>query len=161
MAAKAEVRPATAMDSVNIVRLLKGQHAESAARLLAPFEDQKVLQYVTATLGNKYAFSIVAEASGRLIGSVAMSPIPLPWAGNVVVLGEAWFAVVPACRDKGIADRLLDTMGKMIDDVGVPAIHGTNLFAPEEFDDVLSKRPDLVIGRTTFVRVPKRKKEAA
>jgi N-acetylglutamate synthase-like GNAT family acetyltransferase len=145
------------MDSVNIVRLLKTQYAESAARLLAPFDEQRVLQYVTATLGNKYAFSIVVEASGRLLGTAALAPVPLPWC-TAVVMAEAWFAVVPAYREKEAPGQLLLALGAMLDREGIAAIHGTNLLAPEEFDELLAARKDLTIGRTTYVRVPKQAK---
>jgi len=146
------------MDSVNIVRLLKTQFAESAARLVAPFDDQRVLEYVTLTLAN--CFAIVVESSGRLLGSAAMAPVRLPWCG-VVVMGEAWFAVVPAYRDKGVPDQLLSAIAAFLDAQGLPAIHGTNLLAPEGFDDLLSSRKDLVIGRTSYVRVAARKEAAA
>jgi len=146
------------MDSVNIVRLLKAQYAESAARFLAPFDEQRVLEYVTMTLAN--AFAIVVEASGRLLGSAAMAPVRLPWCG-VLVMGEAWFAIVPACREKGVGEQLLSAIGAFLDAQHLPAIHGTNLLAPEGFDDLLAKRRDLKIGRMTYVRARSVAKKAA
>lgn len=160
MAAKSQLRPATAMDSVNIVRLLKQQHLESAAKLIAEFDEQKTLEYVTAAIANQYAFVVVVEASGRLLGTACMAPIPLIWSRNRV-LGEAWFAVVPACRQKGVTEQMLDAIAAIADKAGLAVAHGTNLLAPEDFDDALAKRKDLIIGRTAYVRSPLRKQEAA
>jgi GNAT superfamily N-acetyltransferase len=157
VASKAQVRPATAMDTVNLVRLLKAQHAESAARLLAPFDEQRVLEYVTITVRNttdaRGCFAIVVEASGRLLGSAAIAPTILPWCG-VIVMGEAWFAVVPSYRDKGVPEQLLSGIGLFLDRVGRPAIHGTNLLAPSSFDRMLAKCKNLTPGRTSYLRLP-------
>src|SRR4029077_708753 len=127
------------------------------ARLLAPFDEQRVLQYVTTTLAN--CFAVVVEASGRLLGSAALAPVRLPWSG-LLVMGEAWFAVVPAYREKGADDQLLTALCIFLDSQNVPAIYGTNLLAPESFDQTLLKRRDLVIGRTSYVRVPAPAKKA-
>lgn len=158
---KGQLRPASAMDSVNIVRLLKLQHAESAARLLGEFDEQRVLQYVTATLANPQAYSIVVEFSGRILGSAAIAPIPIVFSRGLV-MAEAWFAVVAACREQEVPGQMLDAIATLADSVPVHLILGTNVLAPVDFDDILSARADLTIGRSSYVRVPRiAKKEAA
>ena len=58
-------------------------------------------------------------------------------------------------------DELLAAIGAFLDTQHVAAIHGTNLLAPEAFDELLAKRKDLRIGRTTYVRVRSPAKRAA
>lgn len=158
---KGTVRPATPMDSVNIVRLLKQQHAESAARLIGEFDEQRVLQHVAAVLANKDAFIIVVEASGRLLGSAALTPVPVMFC-RAWVLAESWFAVVPSWRSQGVPEQLLEALGAVADRVQAFTLLGCNLIAPDAFDDVLGARKDLTFGRTTYVRAPVAvKKEAA
>jgi len=68
---------------------------------------------------------------------------------------------VPACRQKDVGEQLLAAIAAFLDTQHVAAIHGTNLLAPEAFDELLAKRKDLRIGRTTYVRVRSPAKRAA
>jgi len=147
------------MDSVNVVRLLRTQYAESAARLLAPFDEQRVLQYVVTTIAKCPV--VIVEQNGRLLGSAAIAPVILPWCGKIV-MGEAWFAVVAGYRDKGTPQELLKWLGAFLDREGLAAVFGTNLLAPANFDAVLRKQGGMEQGRTSYLRVPATaKKEVA
>jgi predicted N-acetyltransferase YhbS len=163
---KISVRPATAMDSVNIVRLLKAQYDEAAVRDLAPFDEDEILRYVTRTItpdpNNPFrAYLLVAEKDGRILASLALTPIPLPWNKAFIVLMESWFAVVPQYRTKGLADKLRDEAEVMLDTIGMFAFFGTNLLTTSAVDHVFANRDGYTAGRTAYVRTPKKKAAAA
>jgi GNAT superfamily N-acetyltransferase len=153
-------RPATAMDSVNIVRLLKAQYDESAARFLAPFDEKHILRYITATLGNfdpernGAAYCIVAEKDGRLLGSLALADIVLPWNPQFKVMAECWFPVVPQYLAKGVGEKLRDYAYGMLDMAGKTAFFGTNMYTSNAIDKVIADSPGVHAARTAFIRVP-------
>lgn len=140
------------MDSVNIVRLLKVSHGESPIKLVADFDDQRVLEYVTTTL--RHCFCVVAESSGRVLGSLALAPIRLPWSPTTLVLAEAWLAVIPQFRTKGVPEKLLAAAGVFLDRTQHAAFLGTSMVAPSAFDAIMEGLPDYAAVRTSFIRVP-------
>lgn len=163
---KITIRPATAMDSVNIVRLLKAQYDEAAVHAVAPFDEDEILRYVTRSItpepGNPLrAYILVAEKDGRIFGSLALTPVPLPWNRAFMVLMESWFAIVPKYRDKDLADRMRDSAERMLDSIGMFAFFGTNLLTTASVDHIFSGRPGYHPGRTAYVRAPAKKVAAA
>lgn len=163
---KITIRPATAMDSVNIVRLLKAQYDEAAVRHLATFDEDEILRYVTRTItpdpGNPLrAYILVAEKDGRILASLALTPVPVPWNKSILVLMESWFAIVPQYRTKGIAERMRDNAEVMLDKLGMFGFFGTNLLTTNAVDPVFAGRDGYAPGRTAYIRTPKKKAAAA
>lgn len=79
------IRPATALDAVNIAKLLKLTLGEKEPGRV---NDAKMVQWVLSTLDR--AFVAVAEHAGRrLVGSIACVPMQPPWSDDWY-LGEAW-----------------------------------------------------------------------
>jgi hypothetical protein len=147
------IRPASPMDAVNIVRLIKGGWKETPAAQISEFDELKLLEYVSTTM--KHAFAIVAEheASGRLLGTVAAAPIRMPWCQGVV-LAESWFAVVPHERAKAVPDQLLGELDRFLDKQGLSALLGTQVLTPARFNEVYAKRKGYQPSRATFIRLP-------
>lgn len=154
------LRGAVPTDQVNILRLLKDGWQEGAAGALGPFDELRVSRFIIATLENKLAFTIVAERSGRILGSFAMAPALLP-ATEAKVMVEAWLAVRPEQREKGLTQRLLTAAEYVLDKSQLPMIFGTNMMASAAFDRVLSGRQGYAPVRQTFYRAPARKVAAA
>lgn len=157
-------RPATAMDSVNIVRLLKSQYDESPAKHLAPFDESQILRYVTNTLGQLSAdplagaYCIVAEKGGRLLGCLALADILVPWNKAFKVMAECWFVVVPQYQAKGVVEKLRDYSNSMLDMAGKTAFFGTNMYTSNAVDKIIGAGDGIYAGRQTFIRIPHMKR---
>lgn len=156
---KIVIRPATAMDSVNLVRLLKSGYEESAARKIAPFDEQEILRYVSEVINpsNKQmpaTYCTVAEKEGRLLGSLALTPRPVPWHPRTWVMMENWFAVAVSNRIKGVDGMLLDQAWDMLDRLNLFAFMGTNMFTSNSVDLAIESAPSMTRGRITFIRQP-------
>jgi GNAT superfamily N-acetyltransferase len=146
------IRPATAMDSVAIVRLIRAGYAETPAKHIGELDEQKLLEYVTGTL--RHAFVVVADqGSGRVVGTLALGPIRVPWC-NAVVMAESWFAVVEAHRAKGIPEQLLGAAEVFLDKNKLVGFLGTQMLTPASMNAVIAKRPGYVPSRQTFLRLP-------
>jgi hypothetical protein len=138
------------MDSVNIVRLIKAGWKESAATHIAPVDEQRLLDYVTTSL--KHCFCVVAEADGRLLGSIAMVPIQLPWAAkNIVVMAEAWYCVQTVQRRETVKEVLLQAVEQFLDQTRHTAIMGTSILAPPDLTATMAKRPGYIPSRQVFL----------
>lgn len=146
------LRPATVMDSVNLVRLIRSGWEESAAREVAPMDDNKLMEYVQKSL--KHCFCVVVEQDRRILGSVCLVPIGLPWANNVLALAEGWFIVQGPQRRKGIPELLLGAVERFLDEQNHVAILGSNLLAPPDMSDAMDGRPGYRPVRLTFLRLP-------
>lgn len=148
---EAVIRPAGPMDSVNVVRLIKDGWKETPAAQISPLNEQKLLEYVTATL--RHSFCIVAERNGRMLGTLAVAPIRMPWC-EAVVMAESWFCIVPKYRDRKLPDQMLAVLDQFLDKQKLPAILGTQVLAPARFNAMLGERAGYLHSRATFVRLP-------
>lgn len=146
----AEVRPATAMDSVNIVRLIKDGWKDTPAVQVAAFNEHNVLEYVTKTIS--HSFSLVVDLNGRVLGTIALVPIRLMWCQEPV-MAEAWFAIQRNHLDRGIPERLLDMCDEFLDKNDLPVVWGTNAIVPSDFNAILVKRGYETI-RSSYLRMP-------
>lgn len=147
---QAEVRPATAMDSVNIVRLIKDGWKDTPAAQVSVFNEHNMLEYVTKTIG--HSFSLVVDLHGRILGSIALVPIRMPWAKEAI-MAEAWFAVQRQQRDRGVPEQLLEVCDKFLDKNDWPVVFGTNVIVPADFNEILLRRGYEVV-RSSYLRLP-------
>lgn len=146
----ATVRPATAMDSVNIVRLIKDGWKDTPASQVSAFNEHNMLEYVTKTIG--HAFSVVAELHGRILGTAALVPIRMPWSKDPV-MAEAWLAVQRQQRDRGVPEQLLAVCDEFLDKNDWPVVWGTNVIVPRDFNAILLKRGYEEV-RSSYLRLP-------
>lgn len=145
-----DIRPTTAMDSVNIVRLIKEGWKETPTSRVSLFNDHAMLEYVTKTIA--HAFTLVADLHGRVLGSIALVPIRMPWSKDAV-MAEAWFAVQPPQREKGIPEQLLEACDEFLDKNAWPVVWGTNAIVPSAFNELLAERGCESI-RSLYLRMP-------
>jgi GNAT superfamily N-acetyltransferase len=145
------IRPASSMDSVNVVRLIKAGWKETPAAQLNGVNEQQLLEYVMSTL--RHSFAIVADLEGRLLGTLAVAPIRIPWCDSLV-MAEAWICVVPQYRSKRVPEQLLDALDQFLDKNTLPVILGTQILTPPCFNEILAKRTGYEPSRSTFLRLP-------
>lgn len=109
------IRPATALDAVNIAKLLK--HTLGADQDALRVSDPKIVKWVMSTL--ETAFVAVADLSGRIVGSIAMTPTQQPWSDDWF-MGETWFAVKPSLHTQTTAADLRNEVEKFAEAKGFP-----------------------------------------
>jgi GNAT superfamily N-acetyltransferase len=139
------------MDSVNIVKLIKAGWKETPASSVGEFNESAMLEYVNTTL--RHAFAIVADLEGRLLGTIAVAPIRMPWYSKVI-LAESWFAVIPHDRAKKVPEQLLTELERFLDKQGLPALLGTQVLTPARLNAVFTPDRGYEPLRATFVRLP-------
>lgn len=149
-----QIRPASPMDSVNIVRLIKEGFEETPAKGLGDLDELKLLELVS--FGIRHSFVLVAELNpgGRILGSIAVTPVRPPWC-TAVLMTEQWFAVKDAYRTRNIPEQLLEALEAFLDKDGRPALLGTQMLTPAWADAVFAKRSRLgyAPSRGTFLRL--------
>lgn len=153
------IRPASAMDSVNIVRLISEGYEETPAKEMGALDEQKLLEYVTATL--RHAFVIVAaqKPGNRVLGALGVAPIRLPWC-NAVVMAETWFAVTGAYRTRRVPEQLLEALEVFLDQNKLVGFLGSQMLTPACMNATIAKRAEYAPSRQTFLRLPNRHLDA-
>lgn len=99
-----KIRPVTAIDVSNIVRLLLEWHSTSMIQYPPPVEND-VLRWVAGVLDIGYIGA--AERAGRIIGTIGIEPRQFQWNKATWFLGDAFFYVNPNYRRSGVATALL------------------------------------------------------
>jgi hypothetical protein len=140
------------MDSVNIVRLISEGYEETPAKEMGLLDEQKLLEYVTATL--RHAFVVVADQGRRVLGSVGVAPIRVPWC-NAVVMAETWFAVTGAYRTRRVPEQLLEALETFLDQNKLVGFLGSQMLTPSDMNAIIAKRPEYAPSRQTFLRIPR------
>ena len=148
------LRPATALDAVNIAKLIR--HTLGADRGLLRVNDSKVVQYVINTI--ETSFVAVADMSGRLLGSIALTPSQQPWSDDWF-MSEAWFCVKPSVHTGDTAERLLQEATAFADVQKLP------LFFRVPHDDtpksaLISDRHGFNVLGAQYLRAPQRGRDA-
>lgn len=149
---KVTIRSATAMDSVNIVRLIKAGYTETPAKDIGELDEHQLLEYVVATI--RAGFTLVADMEGRLLGTIAMAPIRMPWFPTPI-MAEVWLAVVPNYRPKGVPEQLIGVVEQLLDRQNMAGFLGTQMLTPAELDSAYAKRPGYRASRASFIRLPR------
>lgn len=144
------IRPATALDAVNIAKLLKAQLGADQDQLRV--NDKRMVQWVMTTLDT--AFVAVADCSGRIVGSIAMSPMQQPWSDDWF-MGETWFTVKPSVHADNTAKELLE-MAEQFADSKALALFFKVPATDTDKDSLLSERRDFHFMGTAYYREAKR-----
>lgn len=146
-----KARPAKPLDAVNLMRLLEeGLLTENEEGLFPPPEYPRLLNWVTNVIHNGYA--VVIEKSGRIVGSLALMPIQLPWAEQWV-LNMEWFYVKKRFRGNA-ADALLIAAHAMADSRGATIVGGVSSGRNTALKDRLMKMKGYIYLGGQFIRRP-------
>lgn len=116
-----KIRPARPLDTSNITRLLIECHAEGSAY---PPVDQTIgVRWVTQTLAE--GFVIVADVSGRLVGTLALTNYQFPWSPKWFMYLE-WLYVQKKFRKGGAFDALMAAAHAYADEHSAPIVAGVS-----------------------------------
>jgi len=97
------VRRAKPYDVSNLCRLMD-QAQQDSGGLYPDVDHGYMMNWCASTLAKGYV--IVAEKSGRIIGSIALTDFQFPWNPRWYLSME-WFYVNPSFRENGTADALI------------------------------------------------------
>jgi predicted N-acetyltransferase YhbS len=143
-----KIRRAKPLDASNLARLLFAAHDEASAY---PEVDQVYgLNWITQTLSN--GFVIVADASGRVVGTLALTRFNFPWSPQVYLYLE-WLFVQRKFRKGGAFEALIQAAHAFADEHKLPILAGvTSADAKVFLKDKLFKQHGYTYMGGDFVR---------
>lgn len=115
------IRPAKPLDTSNLVRLLTAAHDESGS--YPPVDQHMGLNWITGTLNEGYV--IVADVSGRLVGTLALTNFNFPWSPEQYMYLE-WLFVQKKFRKGGAFDALIKACHAFADQNDAPILAGVS-----------------------------------
>lgn len=116
-----KIRPAKPLDASNIARLLIDAHDESGPGAYPPVDHTIGIQWITRTLTSGYV--IVADVSGRLVGSLALTNYQFPWSPKWYLYLE-WLYVQKKFRTSGGFEALMTACHAHADAMNAPIVAG-------------------------------------
>ncbi len=114
-----KIRPAKPLDVSNISRLLIEAHENAGA--YPPVDHTVGINWVTRTLSEGYV--LVADVSGRLVGTLALTNYQFPWSPKWYMYLE-WLYVQEKFRKGGAFEALIQATHIHADDNDAPIIAG-------------------------------------
>lgn len=115
------IRPAKPLDTSNLVRLLTAAHEEASAY---PSVDPAYgLNWITRTLTEGYV--IVADVSGRIVGTLALTQYNFPWSPQLYLYLE-WLFVQRKFRKGGSFEALIQASHAFADEHKMPILAGVS-----------------------------------
>lgn len=122
------IRPAKPLDTSNLIRLLIASHEESGT--YPPVDHHMGLRWVTRTLSEGYA--IVADVSGRLVGTLAVTNYNYPWSPEQFMYLE-WLFVQKKFRTGGVFNALMKALHAFADEHDSPILAGISAGGKDVF----------------------------
>lgn len=138
-----KIRPAKPLDASNLYRLLVQAHDEGSAY---PAVDPYMgLNWITRTLNEGYV--IVADVSGRLVGTLALTNFQFPWAPQWYMYLE-WLYVQNKFRKGGAFEALITACHAHADQNDAPILAGVSAAGHDVYlkDKLLQQRGYTYIG---------------
>jgi predicted N-acetyltransferase YhbS len=116
-----KIRPAKPLDTSNLVRLLTAAHDEAGA--YPPVDQAYGLNWITRTLTEGYV--IVADVSGRLVGTLSLTNYQFPWSPKWYMYLE-WLYVQRKFRKGGVFEALIQAAHAHADQMNAPILAGVS-----------------------------------
>ena len=116
-----KIRPAKPLDTSNIARLLIECHDENGA--YPPVDHTVGINWITQTLSN--GFVLVADVSGRLVGTLALTNYQFPWSPKWYMYLE-WLYVQKKFRKGGAFEALIQATHVHADESDAPIVAGVS-----------------------------------
>lgn len=116
-----KIRPAKPLDTSNIGRLLIEAYDEGGA--YPPVDHTIGLKWITQTLTDGYV--VVADVSGRLVGTLALTNYQFPWSPKWYMYLE-WLYVQKKFRKGGAFEALLTATHAYADENDAPIVAGVS-----------------------------------
>lgn len=143
------IRPAAALDAANIVRLLKQLWLEETALPADRVNDWKALQYVIKTL--EQGRVLVAELSGRIVGTVAAQVTQEPWSDESLI-EIRWLYAVTQSKDE-ILQVLLQQMEAFANEQELPLLARVFRYSRDRIDYFGGRKGYVPMG-SSYLRIP-------
>ena len=116
-----KIRQAKPLDASNLYRLLEEAHDQGGAY---PKTDPHMgLNWITRTLNEGYV--VVADVSGRLVGTLALTNYQFPWAPDWYMYLE-WLYVQQKFRKAGAFHALMQAAHAYADNSDAPILAGVS-----------------------------------
>lgn len=146
-----KARPAKPFDTVNLMRLItEGLETEQEEGTLPPADPHRVLDWVTSVIQNGYG--VVIEKSGRIVGSLGLLPVQLPWTAEWA-LNMEWLYVKQRYRG-GALNALLLAAHAFADDKGAMIVGGVSSGRNTALKDRLMQMKGYIYVGGQFIRRP-------
>lgn len=123
-----KIRPAKPLDTSNIARLLIECHGDASA--YPPVDHTVGINWITQTLADGYV--LVADVSGRLVGTIALTNYQFPWSPKWYMYLE-WLYVQKKFRKGGAFQALMKAVHAHADSHSAPIVAGVNAGDREVF----------------------------
>lgn len=143
--AKILIRKARATDTSNLIRLLEDGHEDDASAYPGAVDQVRGLRWITETLCDGHV--IVADLSGRLVGSLALTNYQFPWSAQWYMYLE-WLFVHKRFRAMGAFDAMMAAAHAYADEHGAPILAGVSASGKDVFvkDRLMQMRGYTYIG---------------
>jgi predicted N-acetyltransferase YhbS len=146
MSAQTIIRPATALDAVNILKIIRKSDT------LPNDSDRSELQAVRSVLDVlELAHAWVSEQHGRVVGTIALRPVQ---EAGVRMLSEEWFAVIPSFWSRQMPFELLAEGERCADRVGAWLRLGTRGETAAELKSMYARLKSYSYHGGAYVRRP-------
>ena len=116
-----KIRQAKPLDASNLYRLLTESHEEGGA--YPPTDPRMGLAWITNTLNTGYV--IVADVSGRIVGTLALTDYQFPWSPKWYLYLE-WLYVQKKFRNQGAFHALVHAAHAFADERNAPLFAGVS-----------------------------------
>lgn len=145
-----KIRPAAALDAANIVRLLKNLWFEETALPADRVNDTKAMVYVMQTLDQGRV--LVAELSGRIVGSIACLATQEPWSDESF-LEVRWLYAMNKTLRLEIENVLLDQAERLSDEQDLPLLARVFRYSRDRVDHFGGRASYVSMG-PSYLRIP-------
>lgn len=143
-------RQGTPFDMTNLMRLMEMAYQDGEQyETYAPVNNEKLMQWVQRVLITGHVF--VVEKSGRLIGSISVTPFQFPWSDHWFMNIE-WLYVVKKYRSSQVAEALFTALHRLADEQGAPITGAISSVADAEIKDRLMRMKGYTYLGGLFVR---------
>lgn len=143
-----KIRPAAALDAANIVRLLKHLWHEETAIPADRVNDRKALRYVIETLEQGHV--LVAELSGRIVGTVAAQVTQEPWSDESLIEVRWLYAITSR---ELVEPALLEQAEAFADEQELPMHARVFRYAGDRLDHFGGRKGYISMG-PSYLRIP-------
>ena len=148
--AQIKIRRAHPLDVSNLTRLLDQAVQEDEGAYPEP-DYYMAINWITGILSEGYV--VVAEKSGRLIGSIAVTNYRFPWSPRWYLYVD-WLFVSRSYRAGGVFDALMKALHAYADDKGAPVFGGISSGRDATLKDRLMRMSGYHYLGGQFIREP-------
>lgn len=148
MSAQTMIRSATALDAVNVLKIIRKSDdplPDEPSGIDELRAVRRVLDVIEASI------TLVSEQHGRVVGTIALRPVQ---ESGAWMLDEEWFAVLPSFRSRREPYELLAACEKIADSQGKAIRIGRRLETAAELRSIFTRLRTYSFHDGAYVRRP-------